>query len=243
MKIRFLSVMIFVTVLMLSVRVGNILDGVGGVLQGSASVGDAIYVAGARAQAKGEAPDSTPETENAEVKQVPAEVEAEVEQVPVEADDPDAVSRLVTNDPALLTQAEIDLLQRLAERREILEVQGKEMLMREGLLQAVEERIDKKIAELQNFQDTIEKLVKKYDADQVNKIQGLVKIYENMKPKNAARIFEELDMGTLLMVTERMGARRLAPIMAKMDPVRATEITVELSRLRNLPSEALKVGG
>jgi len=243
MKIRFLSVMIFVTVLMLSVRVGNILDGVVGILRGNASVGDAIYVTGAIAQAKEETPDAAPETENTDVKQVPVEVEAEVEQVPVEADDPDAVSRLVTNDPALLTQAEIDLLQRLAERREILEVQEKQMLMREGLLQAAEERIDKKIAELQNFQDTIEKLVKAYDADQVAKIQGLVKIYENMKPKNAARIFEELDMGTLLMVTERMGARRLAPIMAKMNPVRATEITVELSRLRNLPSVALKVGG
>ena len=78
---------------------------------------------------------------------------------------------------------------------------------------------------------------------QIKKIEGLVKIYENMKPKNAARIFEELDMDTLLMVTESMGARRLAPIMAKMNPARATEITVELSRLRKLPSEALKVGG
>ena len=243
MKIRFLSVMIFVTVLMLSVRVGNIWDSIGGILHGSASVGDTIYVTGARAQAKGDAPDVAPETESAEVKQAPVEEEPEVGQAHVEADDPDAVSRLVTNDPALLTQAEIDLLQRLAERREMLEVQEKELVMREGLLQAAEERINKKIAELQNFQDTIEKLVKTYDADQVTKIQGLVKIYENMKPKNAARIFEELDMGTLLMVTERMGARRLAPIMAKMDPVRATEITVELSRLRNLPSEALKIGG
>jgi flagellar motility protein MotE (MotC chaperone) len=243
MRIRFLSVMIFVTVLMLSVRVNNIWDSIGGILHGSASVGDTIYVTGARAQAKGDATDAAPETENAEVEQAPVEEEPEVGQALVEADDPDAVSRLVTNDPALLTQAEIDLLQRLAERREILEVQEKEMLMREGLLQAAEERINKKIAELQNFQDTIEKLVKTYDADQVTKIQGLVKIYENMKPKNAARIFEELDMGTLLMVTERMGARRLAPIMAKMDPVRATEITVELSRLRNLPSEALKIGG
>ena len=243
MKIRFLSAMIFVTVLMLSVRVGNIWDDIAGILRGNASVSEAIYVTGARAQAKGDTPDATPETDSAELEQAPAEEEAEVEQDPVEADDPDAVSRLVTNDPALLTQAEIDLLQRLAERREMLEAQGKELLMREGLLQAAEERIDKKIAELQNFQDTIEKLVNAYDADQVTKIQGLVKIYENMKPKNAARIFEELDMGTLLMVTERMGARRLAPIMAKMDPVRATEITVELSRLRNLPSEALKVGG
>jgi flagellar motility protein MotE (MotC chaperone) len=243
MKIRFLSVMIFVTVLMLSVRVGNIWDDVTGALNGNISVGDAVYVTGARAQAEGDAAGNAPETENAEIKEALPEEEAKVKQVPVEADGPDGVTEPVTNDPALLTQAEIDLLQRLAERRETLEAQEKEMLMREGLLQAAEERIDKKIAELQNFQDTIEKLVKTYDADQVAKIQGLVKIYENMKPKNAARIFEELDMGTLLMVTESMGARRLAPIMAKMDPVRATEITVELSRLRNLPSEALKVGG
>jgi flagellar motility protein MotE (MotC chaperone) len=235
--------MIFVTVLMLSVRVGSIWDGVASFLQGNSSVSNAIYVTGARAQAEGDVSDSDPQTENAEVDEAPPEEEASVEQAPVEADNTDAVSIQVTNDPALLTQAEIDLLQRLAERREILEAQEKEMLMREGLLQAAEARIDRKIAEMQNFQDTIEKLVKTYDADQVAKIQGLVKIYENMKPKNAARIFEELDMATLLMVTESMGARRLAPIMAKMDPVRATEITVELSKLRNLPGEALKVGG
>jgi flagellar motility protein MotE (MotC chaperone) len=236
MKIRFLPVMIFAAVLMLSVRIGNIWDGVDGALHGSASVGDAIYVTGASAQAKGAAPDAAPDA-------APGTENAEVEQVPADADDPDAASRLVTNDPTLLTQAEIDLLQRLAERREDLEIQAKEMVVRESLLQAAEERIDRKISELKNFQDVIEKLVETYDDQQLAKIQGLVKIYESMKPKDAARIFEELDMGTLLMVTERMGARKLAPIMGKMDPLRATEITVELSRLRNLPSEALKIGG
>ncbi len=243
MRIRFLSVMIFSAVLMLSVRIGNIWDGVSGVLQGKVSVSNAIYVTEARAQAEGDASDSATDIEKAKDEEDPPKEEAKIEQDPVEAGVPDADTVLRTNDPALLTQAEIDILQRLAERRETLEAQEKEMLMREGLLQAAEERIDKKIAELQNFQDTIEKLVKTYEADQLAKIQGLVKIYENMKPKNAARIFEELDMETLLMVTESMGARRLAPIMAKMDPVRATEITVELSRLRSLPSGALKVGG
>jgi flagellar motility protein MotE (MotC chaperone) len=243
MKIRFLSVMIFITVLMLSVRVGNIWDDIIDILHGNAPVENAVFVTSARAQSEGDAADEAPGTESAEVEEAPPKEEVMIEQVPVEADESDAASRLIKNDPALLTQAEIDLLQRLAERRETLEAQEKEMLMREGLLQAAEERIDKKIAELQNFQDTIEKLVKAYDADQIKKIEGLVRIYENMKPKNAARIFEELDMRTLLMVTESMGARRLAPIMAKMDPARATEITVELSRLRKLPSEALKVGG
>jgi flagellar motility protein MotE (MotC chaperone) len=234
MRIRFLPLMIFAAVLMLTVRIGNIWDGVDGALNSRSAVGDAISVASARAQEQGanEDTNASAETDNAEVEQVPADKE-----------DPEAVSRLVTNDPTLLTQAEIDLLQRLADRRELLETQEKEMEMREGLLQAAEERIDNKIAELKNFQDTIEKLIKTYDDQQVAKIQSLVKIYENMKPKDAARIFEELDMDTLLLVTERMKERKLAPIMAKMNPARATEITVELSRLRNLPSESINAGG
>jgi flagellar motility protein MotE (MotC chaperone) len=229
MRIRFLPIMIFAAVLMLTVRIGNIWDGVDGALNSRPAVSenDTIFVAGARAQDQA---DSEPDQE-------------EAEQVPADEDDPEAVSRLVTNDPTLLTQAEIDLLQRLADRRELLETQEKEMEMREGLLQAAEERIDEKIVELKNFQDTIEKLIKTYDDQQVAKIQSLVKIYENMKPKDAARIFEELDMDTLLLVTERMKERKLAPIMAKMNPARATEITVELSRLRNLPSDSINAGG
>jgi flagellar motility protein MotE (MotC chaperone) len=232
MKFRFLPTMIFAAVLMLSVRIGNIWDGVDGALNSRASVGGSISVASARAQGT-----TTPEDTGAAADQ------AEAEQVPADASDPEAVSRLVTNDPTLLTQAEIDLLQRLADRRELLETQEKEMEMRDGLLKAAEERIDKKIAELKNFQSTIEKLIKTYDDQQVAKIQSLVKIYENMKPKDAARIFEELDMDTLLLVGERMKERKLAPIMAKMNPARATEITVELSRLRNLPNEANSSGG
>ena len=83
MKIRFLPVMIFAAVLMLSVRIGDIWDGVDGALHGSASVGDAIYVTGASAQAKGAAPDAAPDA-------APGTENAEVEQVPADADDPDA---------------------------------------------------------------------------------------------------------------------------------------------------------
>ena len=65
-------------------------------------------------------------------------------------------------------------------------------------------------------------------------MRSLVKIYENMKPKDAARIFEELEMATLLPVVERMGERRLAPVMADMNPAKARKITEELARLRQL---------
>ncbi|MDH5189301.1 MAG: hypothetical protein OEW37_10145, partial [Rhodospirillaceae bacterium] len=77
--------------------------------------------------------------------------------------------------------------------------------------------------------------IKTYDGQQDAQLASLVKIYENMKPKDAARIFEEMEMDTLLMVTERMKERSLAPIMAKMDPIKAKEMTVELAKMRKLP--------
>ncbi len=227
-KFRFLPATIFVAVLMLTLRIGNIWDSVDGGLNGDVSV------TGALAQVK---PAETPPAEDQKAMQKDAS------DGQTDEEKSEDVTRLITNDPTLLTQTEIDLLQQLAERRKYLETREGEIDMREGLLQAAEARIEKKIAELKLFQETIEKLVKTYDDQQGEKIQSLVKIYENMKPKDAARIFEELEMDTLLLVTERMKERKLAPIMAKMNPARATEITVELSRLRNLPNETMKSGG
>ena len=131
----------------------------------------------------------------------------------------------------------------MAERRENLDAREQELDIQSGLLTAAETRIDKKVKELKTLQAAIAKLIKSYDDQQNAKLQSLVKIYENMKPKDAARIFGELDMDTLLMVAERMKERKLAPIMAKMDPTKATEITVELSRLRQMPAVGDEGGG
>ena len=65
-----------------------------------------------------------------------------------------------------------------------------------------------------------------------------MKIYENMKPKDAARIFEELDMAVLLDVIERMKERKTAPILAQMNPKRAKAITLELAKRRGFAQES-----
>ncbi|MEQ8194600.1 MAG: hypothetical protein RIB59_08940 [Rhodospirillales bacterium] len=157
------------------------------------------------------------------------------------APEPPGAATLLSKDPTLLTQAEIDLLQQLADRREQIEARARELDLREGLLKAAENRISKKIQDMKALQVTINGLIKKHDAQQDAKLNSLVKIYENMKPKDAARIFEELELDTLLMVAERMKERKLSAIMAKMDPVKAREVTIELARLRKLPkpSDAL----
>ena len=93
------------------------------------------------------------------------------------------------------------------------------------------------------LRETINGLIKTFDEQQDKKLQSLVKIYENMKPKEAAQIFEELEMDTLLEVAERMKERKLAPIMAKMNPDKARDMTVELAKLRQLPRASGQVGG
>ena len=58
---------------------------------------------------------------------------------------------------------------------------------------------------------------------------NLVRIYENMRPRDAARIFDELEMPVLIEVVARMKQRAVAPILAGMQPDRAQKVTAELA--------------
>ena len=233
-RIRFLPLTIFAATLMLTVKIGDIWDGFDGHINGTIQVSEAIAQP-AEEDAKPAAKDGQPAAGEKTAEQaVPAALK----------DEPQGqISKLITNDPTLLTPAEIDLLQQLAERRQVLESREQEFELRTGLLAAAESRIDKKVEELKVLRETISGLIKTFDAQQDAKLLSLVKIYENMKPKEAAKIFEALEMDTLLEVAERMKERKLAPIMAKMDPEKARDMTVELSRLRQLPPVGQQAGG
>lgn len=134
-----------------------------------------------------------------------------------------------------LTDEELSLLQALSQRREELEQRAREVDEREVLLKAAEQRIEQKIRELEGLQETIEALLVQHDEQTEAQMKSLVKIYESMKPKQAARIFEELDMDVLLEVIERMKERKSAPILAQMNPQRAKTVTLELAQRRELP--------
>lgn len=143
--------------------------------------------------------------------------------------------RLSRFDPSEITDSELNVLHQLASRRAELERREAALDTRAKLLRATEQRIESKIAELKEMQVTITRLLKKHDAEKEAKLRSVVKIYEKMKPKHAARIFEELDMGILLDVVERMREASAAPIMAKMSPAKAKAVTAALAERRALP--------
>jgi flagellar motility protein MotE (MotC chaperone) len=138
-------------------------------------------------------------------------------------------------DPLTATDAEIELLGKLAKRREELERRSADLDLRENLLKATERRLDEKVAELRSIKATIEELLKKHEAENEAKLKSLVKIYENMKPKDAARIFERLELPILLDVVERMREAKTAPILADMEPAKAKTVTAALAERRSLP--------
>jgi flagellar motility protein MotE (MotC chaperone) len=147
-----------------------------------------------------------------------------------------------TFDPLNATDAEIELLGKLASRREELERRSAEIDLRESVLQAAERRLDQKVAELKSIKSTIESLLKKHDAEEEAKLKSLVKIYESMKPKDAARILERLELPILLDVLERMREAKVAPILADMDPAKAKTVTAALAERRNLPRPQADAG-
>ena len=65
------------------------------------------------------------------------------------------------NDPTLFSEKDINTLQKLADRRQIIEVRSEELKLQEGLLGAAEKRIDKKILELKRLIVALEKTIKK----------------------------------------------------------------------------------
>lgn len=140
-------------------------------------------------------------------------------------------------DPLRMSETELQLLQDLAARRKELEAREHTLDEREVLLAAAERRIDEKIDRLEGLQATLEGFLGDFDEQEEERFKSLVRIYENMKPREAARILEQLDMTVVLEVIGRMRERNSAPILAQMRPDRAQRVTMQLAQQRELPIE------
>lgn len=128
------------------------------------------------------------------------------------------------------------LIEDLSKRRRNLESKEKELLMREALLQAAEKEVDQKIQELESVRFEIEALLQTQSEEERKRIQSLIKIYEGMKAKDAARIFNTLDLDVLLAVLTGMSERKSAPIIAAMQPERARTVTIMMAEQKQLPN-------
>ena len=101
--------------------------------------------------------------------------------------------------------------------------------MRESLLAAAEKRLESRIAQLKQLEAQLNEAARSKDEGEATRLKNLVTMYENMKPKDAARIFDRLDMRILLEVATQINPRRMSDILAQMTPESAERLTVELA--------------
>ena len=137
-----------------------------------------------------------------------------------------------TPDPMMMSPSEIDTLQKLAERRQALERRAQELAEQEVLLKAASQRLDEKLASLKTLEKDLGATAAKQDAADDERMKSVVKIYETMKPHDAARILEQLDMAVVLNVFERMKEAKAAAILAAMDAAKAKTVTAGLAQRR-----------
>ena len=126
------------------------------------------------------------------------------------------------------SQSEIMILQELAERREALDLRSKEIDRKAVQLKVAEDEIDKKIKQLQDYEQRLKKLMVEYNKEEREKITSLAKLYMNMKPKDAARIFNTLDMSILIPLLKEMKPATTSAILSQMNAERVKEVTAEL---------------
>ena len=123
---------------------------------------------------------------------------------------------------------------KLEQRRKMIEKREREMVAQEALLKAARHEMDRKYKELESIKAQLEDLLQEQDEQEQAHLASLVTIYEGMKAKDAAKIFNTLDMDILMRVTQAMSARKASAVFAKMDPERAKRLTVMLAEQKAL---------
>ncbi|MCA3270090.1 MAG: hypothetical protein INF44_07070, partial [Thalassospira sp.] len=90
--------------------------------------------------------------------------------------------------------------------------------------------------QIEQLRSDIDQRSKKFKKSEDEQILSLVRVYEKMKPKDAAAIFNNLELTILLDVVKNMKETKLAPIMAAMDTGKAKTLSAELAQRETLPS-------
>ena len=134
--------------------------------------------------------------------------------------------------PPPVTDSERAVLIDLRQRRQELDARDATLSTRESILAAAEQKLTGRVAELTTLQKKLQDLEAARHQGEEAGWQSLVKLYETMKPRDAAVIFNDLQMSVLVPLVDRMKEAKAALIMAAMNPDKARDVTAQLAQVR-----------
>lgn len=140
-------------------------------------------------------------------------------------------------DQAGLSQSEVDVLQALQARRQQLDQRSTAMDTQDAMMSAAQQRLDQRITELRRLQTTVGQLLGQLDQAQEARLNSLVDVYQRMRAKDAATVFNGLNDTVLVQVASRMRQENLAEVMGHMTPTRAQALTQMLADQSRPPAD------
>jgi flagellar motility protein MotE (MotC chaperone) len=129
-----------------------------------------------------------------------------------------------------LSPAELQVLQNLGERRTELDQRETTLNTQLALLAAAEAKLDAKAKALQGLKGDIQGLLNDANGRESAEVDRLVKVFEGMKPKDAAPRMVLLDDAVRLPIAAKMKERALSAILANMPPAEAKKLTESLAK-------------
>jgi flagellar motility protein MotE (MotC chaperone) len=135
-----------------------------------------------------------------------------------------------------LSQSEVQVLQALGARRETLDQRAAQVETQDELMLAAEQRLDQRLTELRQLEATVNDLLGRLDESQEQRLASLVDVYQRMRAKDAATVFDGLNDDVLVQVASRMRQTNLAEVMGRMDPTRARALTQMLAERARPPT-------
>lgn len=121
------------------------------------------------------------------------------------------------------------LLSALKQRESQLDARAAEIADRERLLQVAEAKYKEQLEALRTAEERLAATLAVADEAAEQDIERLTAVYENMNPKNAARIFESMDVTFAAGFLARMRKDTAAKIMGGMSAERAYAISAVIA--------------
>lgn len=181
-------------------------------------------------------PETTGSVDKPDPKKAQEKTEAEAKEEAARAANPLNKAGVLNGTAAPVSPAERALLERLGERRQEIDTRMRELEMRERLLDTAEKKLDSRVGDLKEQETKANGGPGgKPPGEETKAIKNLVIMYEAMKPKDAARVFDRLGLDILVPVVQQMNPRKMSEVLAVMAPDRAEKLTVALATMARNP--------
>ncbi|MCE3011398.1 MAG: hypothetical protein LW875_12390 [Proteobacteria bacterium] len=119
------------------------------------------------------------------------------------------------------TQEEINHFGKLNERKRELDAREEELNRMETEITAQKVELEKRLADLETTRQNISKILEERVEADAQKVDTLVQMYSNMKPAQAAKVFETMDEDLAVEILGKMKKKNAAEIMNLIKPEKA----------------------